>query len=119
MFVVIQMVSTFVLCTDLFNQIYHLFIQASNLIGYYGYGPVAGFLFQKGVMGGNMEGICNDNQDIHPITGELVKKHKAEKMVPMTDDEKERESEKLFVLFERLNKTGVMKPITPEMFMKE
>ena len=35
------------------------------------------------------------------------------KSMSMTDEEKEREAEKLFVLFERLNKTGVVSVENP------
>lgn len=44
---------------------------------------------------------------INPITGTLQAEH-----VPsdMTEEEKEREAEKLFVLFDRLEKSGALPP---------
>jgi hypothetical protein len=51
---------------------------------------------------------------INPITG-TYDDPEADDGPPMTDDEKEREAERLFVLFDRLNKNGaisVENPIT-------
>jgi Guanine nucleotide exchange factor synembryn len=51
-------------------------------------------------------------EDVDPITGQ-IKKETKNPFDGMTDEEKERESEKLFVLFDKLNKTGVFQPINP------
>ncbi len=51
-------------------------------------------------------------ENIDLMTG-YEKQPKTDPFKDMTDEEKERESEKLFVLFDRLNKTGVFKPINP------
>jgi hypothetical protein len=86
------------------------------MVGYFGYGNVAGFLFEKGVMGSfnNENHSKADALSIHPITGEH-QKMEANPLNEMTDAEKEEESERLFVLFEKLNRTGVIKAMTPDM----
>ncbi|KAK7025452.1 hypothetical protein VNI00_015980 [Paramarasmius palmivorus] len=101
-----------------------------------GYGHVAGFLFEKGVMsapdtGGSAdekgkgkepdgEGESMDNEEmsfanpetrqINPITGTYVPDRKSNPADDMSEEEKEREMEKLFVLFDRLEKTGSLPP---------
>jgi hypothetical protein len=46
-------------------------------------------------------------QSINPITGVAYRESNAPEM---TDEEKEREAEKLFVLFDRLEKNGAIQP---------
>ncbi|KAI0829238.1 guanine nucleotide exchange factor [Trametes gibbosa] len=88
---------------------------ASTLSSYVGYGNVAGFLFNKGIMsapppahgssGASAPTSTATGVPINPITGV------AEKPAPpieMSDEEKEREAEKLFVLFDRLEKSGAI-----------
>ncbi|KAI0637602.1 guanine nucleotide exchange factor [Trametes polyzona] len=88
---------------------------ASTLSSYVGYGNVAGFLFNKGIMsapppargssGASAPTATATGVPINPITGI------AEKPAPpieMSDEEKEREAEKLFVLFDRLEKSGAI-----------
>ncbi|KAI0643590.1 guanine nucleotide exchange factor [Trametes meyenii] len=88
---------------------------ASTLASYVGYGNVAGFLFNKGILsappppsgasGGGAPSTTATGVPINPITGV------AERPAPdieMSDEEKEREAEKLFVLFDRLEKTGAL-----------
>jgi hypothetical protein len=48
-----------------------------------------------------------NNDQINPITGTIQEKREDP---PMTDEEKEREAEKLFVLFDRLEKSGAIPP---------
>jgi hypothetical protein len=50
----------------------------------------------------------HDEADINPITGQYVSSEKQPDLKDMTDEEKEREAERLFVLFERLKKTGII-----------
>lgn len=50
----------------------------------------------------------NGSEDINPITGQYVSEEKVPDLKDMTDEEKEREAERLFVLFERLKKTGIV-----------
>jgi hypothetical protein len=49
-----------------------------------------------------------ENECINPITGQYVSSEKVPDLKDMTDEEKEREAERLFVLFERLKKTGII-----------
>lgn len=51
--------------------------------------------------------ITSTGLPINPITGTIEREHE---LIPMTDEEKEQEAEKLFVLFERLEKMGAMPP---------
>ncbi|KAF9242959.1 guanine nucleotide exchange factor [Melanogaster broomeanus] len=87
---------------------------ATTLSGYLGYGNVAGFLFHKGVVSAPARASTSGaptatptGLPINPITGTIEKEHEP---VDMTDEEKEREAEKLFVLFDRLEKTGALPP---------
>lgn len=79
-----------------------------------GYGNVAGFLFNKGIMsapprssGASIPVATPAGVPINPITG--IAEVKAEPP-EMTDEEKEREAEKLFVLFDRLERAGGIAP---------
>lgn len=90
-------------------------ILGSTLASYVGYGNVAGFLFNKGIMSAPPRSATStaptttaSGVPIDPITGvqETERKHLDE----MTDEEKEREAEKLFVLFDRLERTGALPP---------
>lgn len=94
-----------------FSSNLFLFI-ASTLCSLVGYGNVAGFLFHKGFFNApsrnsNIPTSTSSGESINPITGTIVKPTEG---VPMTDEEKEREAEKLFVLFDRLEKTGAIPP---------
>jgi Guanine nucleotide exchange factor synembryn len=78
-----------------------------------GYGFASGFLFQHGIpipenaldaWSNGTETASSDNQkierDINPVTGQFMdREEKVE--INMTQEEKEREAERLFVLFER------------------
>lgn len=86
---------------------------ASTLSIQVGYGNVAGYLYNKGVFhqpGAKSASITEvpttaDGVPINPITG-IAQKPSAEP--EMTDEEKELEAEKLFVLFDRLEKSGTI-----------
>ncbi|ORX72706.1 hypothetical protein DL89DRAFT_254891 [Linderina pennispora] len=73
-----------------------------------GYGNAAGYMLARGIeiptdlM--NKGGSDAKDQGHRPSDGQLAE---------MTDEEKEREAERLFVLFERLNKTGIIKVENP------
>lgn len=74
-----------------------------------GYGNAAGFLVNKGIPFDQPTSDHNDgNENINPITGQYVSEEKLPDLKDMTDEEKEREAERLFVLFERLKKTGII-----------
>ncbi|KAI9672411.1 MAG: hypothetical protein M1829_004489 [Trizodia sp. TS-e1964] len=92
---------------------------ATTFIYNIGYGFASGFLMTHGIAvpEGSMapdsspanENQGNARQPVNPITGQLLDKEApVEEGPPMTQEEKEREAERLFVLFERLRKTGVM-----------
>ncbi|KAJ7174301.1 guanine nucleotide exchange factor, partial [Mycena filopes] len=90
---------------------------ATTLSTLFGYGNVAGFLFNKGIMNAppppassttpaSLAAAAADN--INPITGTV---QEAREPAPeMTEEEKEREMEKLFVVFDRLERRGEIAP---------
>ncbi|GLB33335.1 putative guanine nucleotide exchange factor synembryn [Lyophyllum shimeji] len=83
---------------------------AANLSALVGYGNVAGFLFHKGILSAPSTSKSTFNPStsdaaINPITGTTVEPMPK---IEMTDEEKEQEMEKLFVLFDRLEKTGAI-----------
>jgi hypothetical protein len=51
--------------------------------------------------------------EVNPITGQRLDKEEQVQVEEMTQEEKEREAERLFVLFERLKATGVMNVENP------
>ncbi|KAI0269433.1 guanine nucleotide exchange factor [Gloeopeniophorella convolvens] len=85
---------------------------ATNLISQVGYGNVAGFLFNKGIVTGPPTSDAGPSTDasgaeINPITG-AVQEPRVE--IEMTEEEREREAERLFTLFDRLERSGAMPP---------
>jgi len=84
---------------------------ATTLSSLLGYGNVAGFLFSKNIMTApapsSSEPSSSTAGDINPITGT---KAQPREPLDMTDEEKEMEAEKLFVLFDRLERTGAIPP---------
>ncbi|KAF8516680.1 guanine nucleotide exchange factor [Gautieria morchelliformis] len=79
---------------------------ASTLAGQIGYGNCAGFLFNKGIMAPPESATDAEGVAINPITG-IRNQHRPSPGDEMTEEEKEVEAEKLFVLFERLEKSGM------------
>ncbi|TFK56280.1 hypothetical protein OE88DRAFT_728045 [Heliocybe sulcata] len=78
-----------------------------------GYGNVAGFLYNKGIMSApprpassTAPTTASSGDPINPITGTV---HQEQPEPEMTEEEKQQEMEKLMVLFERLEKTGTVK----------
>ncbi|KZF26167.1 hypothetical protein L228DRAFT_257649 [Xylona heveae TC161] len=101
---------------------------ASSFVKNVGYGFASGFLVSHNVPipENAMEAWSTQGQDsskesgkssqeafINPITGQRLDKEAKDTGPPMTDEEKEREAERLFVLFERLKKTGVVNVKNP------
>jgi hypothetical protein len=89
-------------------------ITLSALIGY---GNAAGFLFNKGILSApppppstsastSANGSISIPENINPITGRLNQDDEDDGP-EMTEEEKEREAERLFVLFDRLEKSGM------------
>jgi hypothetical protein len=102
---------------------------ATTFVRNVGYGFAAGFLMThslpvpEGTLGSSSsenEGVDPgekmtkvDGREINPITGQRRDMEPEDSLPEMTDEEKEREAEKLFVLFERLKATGVMNVVNP------
>ncbi|EPQ25675.1 uncharacterized protein PFL1_06747 [Pseudozyma flocculosa PF-1] len=88
-----------------------------------GYGPCAGFLMNSGLASALPPSYTNGNgsspdgsgRTVNPITGQFdpTAEELAADMDSMTEEEKEAEAEKLFCLFDRLNRTGVVKVQDP------
>ena len=86
-----------------------------------GYGYAAGYLMTHHIsvpeaslrqdLGARVTSV--DGQEINPVTGQRRDMEPPDPGLEMTDDEKEREAERLFVLFERLKATGVMNVTNP------
>ncbi|KAF7725946.1 hypothetical protein EC973_009183 [Apophysomyces ossiformis] len=75
-----------------------------------GYGNAVGFLVNRGIALEPPEGLNEDAEEVNPITGQYLSAEQRDlpNLAEMTDEEKEREAERLFVLFERLKKTGIV-----------
>jgi len=92
-----------------------------------GYGFASGFLFQHNVpipenaleawsTSDSESSNTRASQDsrhtldgkVNPVTGQFLDKEEKVEEEPMSQEEKEREAERLFVLFERLKKTGIV-----------
>ncbi|KAL7266608.1 hypothetical protein RUND412_010840 [Rhizina undulata] len=80
-----------------------------------GYGFASGFLMSHNIlvpqnaMEANAQGTSSQNA-INPITGQTLESERVatDPIKDMSEEEKEREAERLFVLFERLKKIGVI-----------
>ena len=92
------------------------FFAATTLCALVGYGNVAGLLFNKGLFsappsdtGPSKASLTTPaGTPINPITG--IVEQKKGPLPEMSDEEKEREMDKLLVLFERLEKSGALPP---------
>ncbi|KAL3466070.1 guanine nucleotide exchange factor [Aspergillus heterothallicus] len=85
-----------------------------NLTRNIGYGFAAGLLASRGIdipksageaFSTSSEGL---DPDVNPITGQRWDAEKPDTGPPMTKEEKEREAERLFVLFERAKANGIL-----------
>ncbi|KAL1844347.1 hypothetical protein VTJ49DRAFT_26 [Mycothermus thermophilus] len=95
---------------------------AGKFVENVGYGYASGFLFDKGIAmpeeavrnaGQGSSSTAGPSRPINPITGQFLDEEKFPELPKMTDEEKEREAERLFVLFERLRSTGVVNVENP------
>ncbi|KAK1830379.1 guanine nucleotide exchange factor [Podospora conica] len=93
---------------------------ASTFVQNVGYGFASGFLFQRNIpvpdsvreAHGGASG--QTGRAINPITGQFLDSETAvPEGPPMTDEEKQREAERLFVLFERLKSLGLVNVENP------
>ena len=79
-----------------------------------GYGFAAGYLashnipFPASAQGGMNTSSMGQEVPVNPITGQRLDKEPVGEGPEMTKEEKEREAERLFVLFQRLKATGVV-----------
>ncbi|AEO53296.1 guanine nucleotide exchange factor synembryn-like protein [Thermothelomyces thermophilus ATCC 42464] len=95
-----------------------------------GYGYASGFLFENKINvpeeamrqqqqeqeqqgGKSAAGSTGIRRDVNPITGQFLDEEKFPDLPEMTKEEKEREAERLFVLFERLKQNKVMSVQNP------
>lgn len=86
-----------------------------------GYGYASGFLMSQNieVPPSALEANASSNGEnvahVNPVTGQrwAAEERDASSTLPMTEEEKEREAERLFVLFERLKATGVVNVQNP------
>ena len=96
---------------------------ARSFVQNVGYGFASGFLFQHNISipenaleawstsdseSSHARASNESSKPFNPITGQTLESEPVIEMPEMTQEEKEREAERLFVLFERLKKTGVM-----------
>ncbi|WYZ44084.1 hypothetical protein EsH8_VII_000520 [Colletotrichum jinshuiense] len=85
---------------------------ASKFVENVGYGFASGFLFQNNIPipanAAEAFSTGDTQRPVNPITGQFVESEKHVDVPEMTEEEKEREAERLFVLFERLKKTGIV-----------
>ncbi|KZM25577.1 hypothetical protein ST47_g3330 [Ascochyta rabiei] len=77
-----------------------------------GYGNAAGFMAAKGIHFPQDElersQESESGHDFNPVTGQNWHSESDQLLTPMSAEEREREAERLFVLFERLRSTGVV-----------
>lgn len=92
---------------------------ADKFVNNIGYGFASGFLMSHNMEiprsatdahSVSTESEARTSADINPVTGQRLDAEKKASLeeLEMSEDEKEREAEKLFVLFERLKATGVV-----------
>lgn len=92
---------------------------ASKFVKNIGYGFAAGFLMNNKIevpanaaeaSSSARDGDAEGGADVNPITGQRwsAEERQRANLPEMTEEEKEREAERLFVLFERLRATGVV-----------
>ena len=91
---------------------------AGNFVQNIGYGNAAGYLTSHNISApASVNGIeASDSIGsvfVNPITGQRLDKELPDTGLEMTDEEKEWEAERLFVLFERLRATGVVNVDNP------
>ncbi|KAH7133291.1 guanine nucleotide exchange factor [Dactylonectria estremocensis] len=93
---------------------------ASKFVENVGYGFASGFLFQNNVPvpasaseAFSKSDVAGAQKPVNPITGQFIEAEKYENLPDMTEEEKEREAERLYVTFERLKKLGIINVENP------
>ncbi|KAM0559404.1 hypothetical protein ACHAPJ_004431 [Fusarium lateritium] len=87
---------------------------ASKYVENVGYGFASGFLFQNNIPvpasaseAFSTGDTAGSQKPVNPITGQFVEAEEPAEEPEMTQEEKEREAERLFVAFERLKQLGI------------
>ncbi|CAG8033201.1 unnamed protein product [Penicillium salamii] len=83
-----------------------------------GYGFAAGFLAARGIQmpqsaSETFPASASPDSMVNPITGQRLSAEPNDDLPPMTQEEKEREAERLFVLFERARANGLLNVENP------
>ena len=84
---------------------------ANKFVKNIGYGYAAGYLMSHKIPIPESAKSASQSEDqipINPVTGQRLDKEERIELPEMTQEEKEREAERLYVLFERLKATGVV-----------
>jgi len=87
-----------------------------------GYGYAAGYLMTHKIPipeNAQQSSSTEGEVPVNPVTGQRLDKEPDVEMPEMTQEEKEREAERLYVLFERLKATGVVDVKNPVEQAKE
>jgi hypothetical protein len=108
------------LCDNISSLLFELSDKDANkFVKNIGYGFAAGFLMNNNMAvpenaaeasSSAHDGDTDGDSEVNPITGQRWSAEDRQKadLPEMTEEEKEREAERLFVLFERLKATGVV-----------
>jgi hypothetical protein len=92
---------------------------ASKFVHNVGYGFASGFLLSNNIqmpenaLEAHATASADNSVPVNPITGQRLDMEDPDTSEPMTEEEREREAERLFVLFERLRATGVVNVQNP------
>ena len=80
----------------------------SALVDTIGYGYASGYLFSHNIpIPPNLQNLEGGRRDVNPVTGQRLDAEPVLDLSEMTEEEKEREAERLFILFERMRNLGV------------
>ncbi|KAH9824264.1 guanine nucleotide exchange factor synembryn-domain-containing protein [Melampsora americana] len=95
--------------------LYALFNEdADHLVSQVGYGPVAGFLMSIGKPGVSSSSEHDPPTNVNPITGAFYPSEaEGSPDEPISEQEREKEADRLCDLFDRLNRNGVIKVEDP------
>ncbi|KAK7967492.1 guanine nucleotide exchange factor synembryn domain-containing protein [Apiospora aurea] len=89
---------------------------ATKFVDNVGYGFASGFLFNRNlpIPQNAQEAFANaGGREVNPITGQFLDAEKHPVVPEMAEEEKEREAERLYVLFERLRANGLITAENP------
>ncbi|KAI1109419.1 guanine nucleotide exchange factor [Nemania sp. NC0429] len=87
---------------------------ASKFVENVGYGFASGILYNKNISLSQDASVAGGSErPINPVTGQFLDLERFSDVPEMTEAEKEREAEKLFVLFQRLQANGIISAENP------